>query len=132
MEAAENFQDFEVHRGEAGFGNGVIRKAKDGFVHLFVDFGDDFLDAAGMNAAIEDEALHGFARDLAAVGIEAGEQDGSGRIINQDGDASGSFESANVAAFAANVAPFDFVALESDGGSRVFEAATGVTVLIDD
>ena len=30
--------------------------------------------AAGMNAAIDDEALHGFASYFAAYGVEAGEQ----------------------------------------------------------
>ena len=82
---------------------------------------DDFLDARGMNAAVLDQALHGFAGDFAADGVEAGKQHRAGSVIDEDGDAGGGFESADVPAFAADDAAFDFVALEGNGGGGVFE-----------
>jgi hypothetical protein len=54
VEAAKDFEDFEVERREAGLGDGFVGEAKYSFVHLFVDLGDDFFDSAGMDAAIED------------------------------------------------------------------------------
>src|SRR5262249_26177779 len=129
MEPAENFQNLEVQRRQAGFGDGLFGEAKDGFVHLLVDNGDNFLDATGMNSAIDDEALHGFASDFAADGIEAGKQNCAGGVVDEDGDAGSGFEGANVAPFAANDAAFDVVALKGNGGGGVFEGVfAGVTL----
>jgi hypothetical protein len=74
-----------------------------------------------VDAAVEDEALHGFAGDFAADGVEAGEHDGIGGIVDEDGDAGGGFEGADIAAFASDDAAFDVVALEGDGGGGGFE-----------
>jgi hypothetical protein len=74
-----------------------------------------------MNPAIDDEALHGFASDFAADGVKAGEQDCTGRVVDEDGDASGSFEGADVSALAADDAALNIVALEGNGGGGIFE-----------
>jgi len=45
---------------------------------------DDFLDARRVNAAVGDQALDRLLGDLAAVGIEAREDDGRRRIVPSD------------------------------------------------
>ena len=72
-------------------------------------FWHDFLDARRMDAAIEQEALHGFAGDLAAHRIKAGKHHGIGRIVDEHGDARGGLEGADVATFAADDAAFQFL-----------------------
>src|SRR5205807_8189910 len=70
MQAAQNFYNFLREGRQASPGNGAFAKTNDGFVHLLIHFGDDFLDARRVNAAISDQPLHRFAGYLAADGIE--------------------------------------------------------------
>jgi len=129
MQAAKHSDDLKIHRRQAAADDGVLALLKDGVIHFLGDIADDFLDAGGVDAAIGDEPDHGFAGDLAANRIEAGEQDRAGGIINQDGNARGGFEGADVTPFAANDAAFDVIALEGNRGGCVFESVlSGVTL----
>src|SRR5438445_440002 len=59
--------------------------------------------------------------DFAADGVEAGEQNCTGGVVDEDSDAGGSFEGADVAAFASNDAALDVVALKGNGRGGIFE-----------
>src|SRR5581483_7003262 len=75
------------------------------------------------------QTLHGFPGDFAANGVEAGKDDGAGGVVDEDGDAGGGFEGADVAAFAANDAAFHFLPLNIDSGSGGFKRVmSGVTL----
>ena len=61
FERAEAFGDFGVHGRQAEAKDGVFAGFDDVLVHFAADFGDDFFDAGGVDAAILHEAEHGFA-----------------------------------------------------------------------
>ena len=84
------------------------------FLGLVLHFLDDFLDARRMDAAVRDQALDGFLRDLAAVGIEAGEDDRARRVVDDEIDAGGDLEGADVPPFTADDAALQVVAREID------------------
>src|SRR5262249_9769378 len=100
MKTTKQLYNFRMHRRGAEFHDRFVTTTLHHFVHLLRDFGDDFFDACGMNAAVENQALHRFASNFAAHRIEAGKDNGAGSIIDQHRHASGGFECANVAAFA--------------------------------
>ena len=66
-----------------------------GFVLHFLD---DFLDARRMDAAVGDQPLDRLLGDLAAIRIEAGQDDRAGRVVDDQVDAGGELERADVAA----------------------------------
>src|SRR5882672_9912055 len=109
-EAAEGLDDFRMDWSGTGSEHRLFTVADDGLVHFLTHFGDDFFDARRMDAPIKDEALHGFAGDLAPHRVEAGEDDGVGRVIDKDRDTRGRFEGADVAAFAADDAALQILA----------------------
>jgi hypothetical protein len=133
LEFAEEFDDFDgATGGRPSSIDGLLAGFEDGFVHFVGDLGDDLLDAGGMDPAVEDETLHGFAGDFAADGVEAGEDDGVGGVVDEDGDAGGGFEGADIAAFAADDAAFDVIALEGNGGGGGFEGVIAGVALDGD
>ena len=71
---------------------------------------DDLFDARRVDAAVLDQAGQGEARDLAAHGVEAAEHDGVGRVVDDQVDAGGGLEGADVAALAADDAALHVVA----------------------
>ena len=86
------------------------------------DLAHDFLNARRVNATVQNQTRHRFARDFSSHRIETGEDDGIGRVVNQNGDPGGGFECADVASVAADDAALHFLALESDGGRGGFES----------
>src|SRR6185436_15109980 len=93
---AEKFNQLRVHGGQPGAGDSIFASAHDRFVDFLRHLGHDFLDACWMDAAILNEACHGFARDLTAYRIETGQDDRVRCIIDQDGDAGGRFKGTNI------------------------------------
>ena len=83
-------------------------------VGLVLHLLDDFLDARRMDAAVGDEPLDRLLGDLAAVGIEAGEDDRAGRVVDDQIDAGGELEGADVPALAPDDPPFQIVARQID------------------
>ena len=65
---------------------------------------------AGMDAAVRDQPFDCLAGDLAAERIEAREDDGAGRVVDDQLDARGGLERADVAALAPDDAPLHVVA----------------------
>ena len=93
---------------------GVERGLVAGLVHLLADerlgLLEHLLDAGGMDAAVGDESLQGDAADLAADGVEAGEHDRLGGVVDDQVDAGELLEGADVAALAADDAALHVVA----------------------
>ena len=96
-------------------------------VGLFLHFLDDLFDARRMNAAVGDQALDGLLGDLAAIRIETRQDDGAGRVVDDQVDPGGELERADVAALAADDASLQIVARQIDDRhgrlDRVFRAA---------
>ena len=69
----------------------------------------------GMDASVRHELLERQPRDLAADRIEAGHDDGVGRVVDDDVDAGGELERADVSAFAADDAALHLVVRQRDG-----------------
>ena len=74
-----------------------------------------------MNASVENQPLHRFARDFAANRIEAGQNDRVRRVVDQHRHARGGFKGANVAPFAPDDASLQVVARQIDDGDGGFD-----------
>ena len=88
-------------------------------IELLPDLLDQLLDAGRMDAAVLHEALERDAGDLAADRIEAGEDDRFRRVVDDEVDAGGQLQRADVASFAADDAALHVFAREIDDGDRV-------------
>src|SRR2546423_5904899 len=127
--AADQLDQFRVESVNAAF----VRRLLTGFDNRGVDFlarfVDDFLDTTGMNAAVRDKLFQRQARDLAPNGIEAGDNDGVRRVIDDDVDAGGELERANVPPFAADDSAFHFIVRQRNRRHRRFDALFGGNAL---
>ncbi len=86
-----------------------------GFVLHFLD---DFFDARRVDAAVGDQTLDGLLGDLAAVGIEARQDDRARRVVHDEIDAGRHLERADVAALASDDAALEIVARQVDDRHR--------------
>src|SRR5205085_9383850 len=84
------------------------------FVELLPHLLHQLLDAGGVDASVLHEALERDAGDLAADGIEAGEDDRFGRVVDDEVDAGGQLQRADVAPFAADDAALHVLARQVD------------------
>ncbi len=99
------------------------------FVGLVLDLLDDLLDARRVDAAVGDQLLDRLLGDFAAVGIEAGEDDRAGRVVDDQVDAGGELERTDVAPFAADDASLEVVARQVDDRDRGFDGVLGGAAL---
>src|SRR5439155_9881350 len=85
---------------------GVVGGLLTGLANDQVNFGpclrDDLLDPAGVDPAVADELRQRQARDLAANGVEARQDDRLGGVVDDQVDAGGLLEGPDVAALAAD------------------------------
>ena len=92
------------------------------FLDALVDFAlrllDHLLDARRMDAAILDELLECDARDLTAHRVEARQDDGLRRVVDDEVDARQRLERADVAALAADDAALHLVVRQRDDRDR--------------
>ena len=86
----------------------------DRLVGFFLHLLDDLLDARRMDAAVGNEPLDGLLGDLPPVGIESRQDDGAGRVVDDQIDAGGELERADVPALAADDASLEIVARQID------------------
>ncbi len=119
VESADLFGDFGMEAGDVAFEDGFFAHLADVVFDFLLGEINDFLDARGVDAAVGDEFFHGDFRDFAADGIEAVDGDDAGGVVDDDIDAGGLLEGADVAAFAADDAAFHVVAgnLHALGGA---------------
>ena len=98
-------------------------------VGLVLHLLDDLFDARRMNAAVGDQAFDRLLGDLAAVGIEARQDDGAGRVVDDQVDAGGELERADVAPFAADDPSLQIVARQVDDGDGGLDRVLGAAAL---
>ena len=82
-----------------------------------------------MDAAVGDQPLDRLLRDLAAVGIEAGEDDRARRVVDDQVDAGGELEGADVAPFTPDDAPLEVVARQVDDRHGRFDGVLRAAAL---
>ncbi len=82
-----------------------------------------------MNAAVGDQPLDRFLGDLAAVRVEAREDDRPRRVVDDEIHAGGLLERADVAALAADDTALEVVARQIDHGHRRFDRVLGAAAL---
>ena len=82
-----------------------------------------------MDAAIRHQTFHRDAGDFAADGIKARNDNGFRRVVDQDVDARGGFDRADVAAFAADDAAFHVFVGQRDRRRRAFIGAVAGVAL---
>ena len=87
-------------------------------VEVALDAVDDLLDARRVDAAVGDQRLDGLLGHLAADRVEGGDQDGFRRVVDDEVDAGGVLQGADVAALAADDAPLHLVGGQVDDRDR--------------
>ena len=115
-----------VHAQLEGGGFAVL---PDRLFHLGLHLFDNLFDARRMDAAVGDQPLDRLLRDLASVGIEAGEDDRARRVVDDQIDAGRLFECADVASLAPDDAPLQIVARQVDDRDGGFDGVLGGAAL---
>ena len=98
-------------------------------VGLVLDLLDDLFDARRVDAAVGDQPLDRLLRDLAAVGIEAGQDDRARRVVDDEIDAGRELERADVAPLAADDAALQVVARQVDDRDGRLDGVLGGAAL---
>ena len=129
LEAAHQAADIGVQIVEAEVERDGFTLLAHRLVGLVLHLLDDLFDARGVDAAVGDQAFDGLLRDLAAVGIEARQDDRAGRVVDDEVDARGHFERADVAALAPDDAALEVVARQIDHRHRRLDGVLGGAAL---
>src|SRR5215469_2985579 len=98
----------------AAFDYRALAGFTDRLLNFLFGLADHFLDTARMDAAVRDEALETDARDLAPDWVVTGDNHRLGRVIDDDVDAGGRLDRADIAALEANDATLHLVVGERD------------------
>src|SRR3954470_21257890 len=102
LEPTEQFDELSRQAGHARLVGGRLTGLAHDQLDLRAGLGDDFLDAARVDAAILDELGQSDARDLSTHRIESAEEHRRRPVVDDQVDAGGLFEGANVASLAAD------------------------------
>ena len=89
-------------------------------VHFLLHFFDHVFNAGRVDAAVGHQTLQGHFGDLAAQWAVSGDDYGFRRVVNDQIDAGGRFQGANVAAFAADDAALHAFRGQGHGGDGLF------------
>lgn len=119
-ELTHRFDDFGVKTFEFEFHRGVFACLDDFLVDFGADFLGDFFDAGGVHSAVGDEAFEGFDRDGLADLIEAGNDDDTRCVVNDDVCAGRFLEGADVPSFSTDDSTFEIVGGDRDGADGGF------------
>ena len=111
--------------GHAGVVGGLLAGLAHDRVDLGAGLGDDLLDAAGVDAAVGDELGDRQPGDLAADRVEAGQDHGLGRVVDDQVDAGRLLEGADVAALAADDPALHLVRRQVDDRDGVLGGVVG-------
>jgi len=109
LHAAQELDELRMDRVQVGFKHRLLAGLADLVLHLAAGLLHDLLDAGGVDAAVGDELLQRHPGDLAAHRVETGDDDRLGRVVDDEVDAGGGFEGADVAALAADDAALHVV-----------------------
>ena len=77
---------FGTDAGNAQVEEHLVARILDQIADFILGFGDDLLDESRMDPPVLDQLLHGELRDFAAHGVEPGEDDGIGGVVDDDVD----------------------------------------------
>src|SRR5437588_6186382 len=122
---SHQLHQLRVHAANAGVVHGLLARLHDAGVHVSLRLLHDLFDATGVDAAVGDQALEGQAADLTAHRLETGNDDGIGRVVDDDVDPRGGLECANVTAFATDDATLHFVRGQEHGRHARFGRLLG-------
>ncbi len=103
--------------GDLGVEAGLLAGAHDLLLDLLLGLPVALLDARRVNAPVGDQPLERQPRDLAAHAVEAREQDGARRVVDDHVDAREVLERADVASLAADDAALHLVGGQRDAGN---------------
>ena len=109
--------------------HGVLTGLADLVVHFLLGLLHHFLNAGGVNAAVHNQLLHGDAGDLAAHRVEGGDDDRLGRVVDDQVNAGGRLQGADVAALAADDAALHVVVGQRDHAHRGLSHMVGGALL---
>ena len=116
LELAEQAHELGVDAVNAAVEGGLLADLTDLDVKFLLALLDDVLNAGGMDTAVGNEALQGHLGDLALERRKGRQDDGLGGVVDDEVDAGGGFQGADVAAFAADDAALHFLGGQGHGG----------------
>src|SRR5581483_1553558 len=102
LQHPEQLYQLGMHAVDPDLEDRALARLAHRFLDLLLGLAHDLLDAAGMDAAVGDQALERDARDLAPDRAVAGNDDRLGGIVDDDIDAGGGLDRADVAPLAAD------------------------------
>ena len=114
-----------VHAVDTEVDHGPLTGLHDLLLELLLRLLDHLLDAGGVDAAVLYQLVERETRQLAADGVEAGEQDRLRRVVDDDLDASGCLECADVASLTTDDATLDVVVVDVEDGDRILYRSLG-------
>ncbi len=106
---------------DAEVDGGAFARFDDLVFELFLHLRDNLFDARGVDAAVGNELMQREAAGFAADGVEGGDDDCFGRVVDHDFHSAGSFERANVSSFAPDDAAFHLVVVDVEDGDGVLD-----------
>ena len=109
LHPADQLHQLGVHAANSDVVHRLLPRLDDALIDVALGLLDDLLDAPRMDAAVGDQALQREAADLAAHRLEARDDHGVGRVVDDDVHPGRRFERADVAALAADDAALHFV-----------------------
>ena len=121
----DQFHQLGMHAANSGVVHRLLPRLDDAGIDVRLRLFHDLFDAARVDAAVGDQPLERQAPDLAAHRLEAGHDDRVGRVVDDDVDAGGGLECANVAALAADDPAFHFVRRQQHGRHARFGGLLG-------
>ena len=113
----------------AGLEGGLLALLPDDGLHLLLGLVHHLFDAAGVDAAVQDELVQGHPGDLAPHRVEGGEDHGLRRVVDDQVDAGGLLQGADVAALAADDAALHLVVGQRHHGDRALGHLVGGVAL---
>ena len=119
--ASDETDELHAHAVDAEVDACPLAGLEDLVLELFLDLCDHFLDACGMDAAVDDELMKRESCDLPANGIECGKQDGVRGVVHDDFNPGGSLQGADVASLTADDAALDLIVLDGEGRHCVLD-----------
>ena len=120
--AADQLDQLGVKSVHATLVGCLLTSLDDRCLHFLFRLVDDLLDAAGMDASVGYQLLQREPRDLAPHRIEAGDHYGVRRVIDDDVDAGGQLEGADVPSFPADDAALHLIIGKRDRRHRSLDA----------
>ena len=109
LEPSEKLEELRMKIGDADLEGRGFAVAEQLFFHLTLDFCNQLFDAAGVDPAILDEIGQSLPGDLTPHGLEARQDHGARRVIDDQVDTGGLLEGSDIATLAADDPPLHLI-----------------------